>query len=191
MNLIEHLNASDQTEIVFSRSFLNKMFALPEYSIAFEGLKERVYEYDYSLGAEFFDAMGNDEILQGDVKAKVSLEKSVSMLVADVTLEGSLVMPCDRCNENVEVPIKGGLKQIYKLLERDDYDSEEVILLGSNEHEIDITGPIYECLILALPSRKVHEETACDPEVLKALGFTANDNEKTDPRWNVLRGMTG
>jgi uncharacterized metal-binding protein YceD (DUF177 family) len=168
------------------------MFSLAEHSIAFEGLKEQLYHYDYRLGQAFFEAMANDDLPAGDIHVDVELDKRSTMLVAEIAMKGSVNVLCDRCNADANIPVEGRLRQIFKLSEKESYDDEEVIALGSNEHEINLTGSMYECLLLALPARRVHEVGNCDPAVVSLLDEDSEEGEKKiDPRWNALRGMTG
>ena len=107
-------------------------------------------------------------------------------MVADLKMEGRVNTSCDRCDGELTLDVVGRLRQIFKTSEKEDYDDEEVIFIPSNEHELNLSNSIYECLMLALPARKVHELDACDPEVLKALNNVVESQQKTDPRWERI-----
>ncbi len=92
----------------------------------------------------------------------------------------------------MELAVNGDLRQIYKTSTRSEYDDEEVITIGSNQHELNLTDAFYECLVLALPVRRIHKEDDCDPAVLEALRkIEVKEEHQSDPRWNALRGLAG
>jgi uncharacterized metal-binding protein YceD (DUF177 family) len=76
-------------------------------------------------------------------------------------------------------------------------NTEEIILLNRNEHELDVSGLIYEYIMLAVPLFKRCEEEGntqwCDQEMiekLKSLSVPEPENEDTaDPRWEALRNI--
>ncbi len=166
------------------------MFALPEHNIAFEGLKDKIHRFEYEIDSEFFALMENEELSNGKLSVVVDLDKRSNMMVAGLQMEGYISTTCDRCAGGLSLEVAGGLRQIFKTSERQEYDDEEVIIIPSNEHELNLSNSIYECLMLAVPVRKVHEMEDCDPEVLKALNITSETQQEIDPRWNALRGLS-
>ena len=57
---------------------------------------------------------------------------------------------------------------------------------------MDMFQPMYELLIVSLPSRFIHENDGCDPEVMKFLNSsdTPQDNKnEVDPRWEALNKL--
>lgn len=74
-------------------------------------------------------------------------------------------------------------------------DDEDIIILAKNDHEIDISGLIYEYINVALPFINVCDNEGntpyCDKEMLDKLNkFSANeDNDETDPRWDALKNI--
>lgn len=171
----------------------DKMFELPEHSIAFEGLKEGLHHFEFELEQSFFEEVSNEELNGGAVHVNLALDRRTSMLVADLELNGSIDTMCDRCNAPVSLPVKGELRQVYKLANAEVYDDDDVIAVSTNTHEINLSSAMYECLLLSVPARKVHSDGDCDQEIISLLnaGVEENPDNDNDPRWNVLREIAG
>jgi hypothetical protein len=64
------------------------------------------------------------------VKVALLLEKKETMLVGNFTLTGFVTSMCDRCNDVIEVPVKGNFRLVYKFgLEISDDESLIVFFL--------------------------------------------------------------
>ena len=76
------------------------------FRIAFKGLKNGRHTFDFEVGEALFEASGNTEIKGGACRAHVELDRAETMLGFDVTIDGSVVVACDRCLEDCEVPVR-------------------------------------------------------------------------------------
>ena len=165
------------------------MFSLPEHSIAFEGLKECTHNYDFELGDDFFELVGIEDIQTGQLRADLALNKRGSMLDANVSIAGSINTECDRCARALSMDIQGSIRQVFKTAGMSAEDSDDVIIVPSNVHEINLTNTFYECLMLALPQRRAHELDDCDQEVVSRLYIDQEEENEPDPRWAALKGL--
>ena len=75
---------------------------------------------------------------------------------------------------------------------------DDVLIIGRDDHEIEVGQYLYEFIILALPYQKIHPDDpegnpACNKEMLKKLNAHRTgepDKVKTsDPRWDALKGI--
>lgn len=68
---------------------------------------------------------------------------------------------------------------------------DELWILPREAYQIDLFQPIYEAFITSLPTRIVHEEKGCNPDVLKYLSpeESSSTKEEIDPRWNELNNL--
>ena len=163
------------------------MDPLKEHTIAFSGLKDGEHTFTYKLGKEFFDAAGVEDFEGGDVAVKVSMDKSTTMLVTNIHVEGPVAVRCHHCNEPMDFALIGDQRQIFQLTDEEEYDDDELIGLGTHAYEVNLTHYIYECLRLSVPARLVHVPGECDPEVEKVLGKYSVEHEPIpDPRWEIL-----
>lgn len=166
------------------------MEALADHTIAFTGLKDGQHRFDWVLGQDFFDAAHEEEFDGGAVGVRVTLDKSATLLVANLHISGTVRTTCDHCAAPLQLPVEGDQRQIFQLHGESDVDDEELVVLDPKAHSINLTHYIYECLRLALPARHVHAPGQCDPEVEAALGKLRVEHEPVpDPRWDALNQL--
>lgn len=137
------------------------------YSIAFKGLKNGIHTFDFDVDGSLFEAYGSTEIKGGSCKVHVVLDRAETMLAVDTTIDGAVIVECDRCLEDCEVPVHFAGRLLVKFSdEADDYDGE-VMWIAPSVGEIDLTQYIYESIVLSLPYQRVHPEGQCDPAMLE------------------------
>jgi uncharacterized metal-binding protein YceD (DUF177 family) len=91
----------------------------------------------------------------------------------------------------MQLDVEGQMELIYKFGIEESLD-ETLVVLSPDSYQIDMFQPIYELLIVSLPSRFVHENDGCDPDVLKFLSKSPVSQEKKteiDPRWSALNKL--
>ena len=133
------------------------------YTIAYRGLRSGLHDFHFKVDGGLFRAYGSTEIKDGDCDVSVALERGESMLTLDVTVDGSVVVECDRCLEDCNVPIHYEGQLLVKFSDEvHEYDGEVMWLLPM-EDEVDLTQYIYESIVLALPYQRVHPDGECNP----------------------------
>ena len=166
------------------------MEALKEHNIPFTGLKDGQHQFQFELGQAFFDATGEEEFNGGDMHVDVTLDKTPTMLVTHIQVDGTVTTTCDHCNAALDLRVKGEQRQIFQLHGEDQFDDDELVALDAKAHSINLSHYIYECLRLALPARRVHAPGECDPEVDAVLGKLSVEHEPvTDTRWDALKQL--
>ena len=121
------------------------------YTIAYRGLRSGLHDFHFKVDGGLFRAFGSTEIKDGDCDVSVALERGESMLTLDVNVDGSVVVECDRCLEDCNVPIHYEGQLLVKFSDEvHEYDGEVIWLLPM-EDEVDLTQYIYESIVLALP----------------------------------------
>lgn len=173
-----------------------------EYKIKFTGLKDGLHTFTYNIGNEFFEQFEFTDIEGASVVVEVSLNKQPTMMIADFSLSGVVDLMCDRCTDNVTMPIESEEELIYKFTE-EEFEDEKVVSVYHNEIEIDLTQPIFEFITLAIPSKRLHLDGECNQTMLKEINnyllveedenqIEPTDEEKEeeiDPRWSALNKL--
>ncbi|MBO5831040.1 MAG: DUF177 domain-containing protein [Alistipes sp.] len=148
------------------------------YSIAYKGLKNGSYDFDFQIDDKLFEAYERVEIKSGNCKAHVELKRSETMLELEVTISGEVICECDRCLEDCPIGVDYSGELVVKFSDEiDDYDGD-VMWISPSEDKLDLTQYIYESIVLSLPYRRVHEEGGCNPEMLAA--FTEISEEELE-----------
>lgn len=182
------------------------------YTIAYKGLGPGPHDFDFEVRDDFFkrnDGAGGTEnsagngIKGGCVDVEVELEKRGSMLQLRVRMEGSVIVACDRCLEDCELPVDYQGKLAVKFSEEEIPFDGEVMWVNPADSLLDLEQYIYESIVLALPFRRVHPEDVhgtplCNPAMLEKFRIVSEEEfeeltaEKPvgeDPRWAKLKEL--
>ncbi|MEO0403520.1 MAG: DUF177 domain-containing protein [Bacteroidota bacterium] len=161
-----------------------------EERIPFVGVKEGNHDYKFHLTETFFSSFEFGEIEQSDIQVSLRLEKQSNMVQLHFEMGGTVNLPCDRCGKELKVNLSESYHQIYKYGDTTSFD-DEIYILGSNEHELDVHHLLYEYAHLSLPSKRVHESlNDCDyDDDLISEDLPNDEEEGTDPRWDALKGL--
>lgn len=147
--------------------------------IALNGLPSGKTVFEGRLGKEFFVEFGNSEILDADVKTMVTVDKSGSYIGIDMMLEGYVTVECDRCLEDLVLPVSRTVLLEVKFgigEAQEQQDGErEVLYLSQDNTELDLSLTAYDYVCLSLPLQRHHGEGGCNPETLKHLCGFGND----------------
>jgi uncharacterized metal-binding protein YceD (DUF177 family) len=166
------------------------MNSLAQFIIPVTGLKPGSHQFDFEIDDSFFEHFEYSEIQKGKINLHLLIEKEDNLLDLHFTFNGHVRIPCDRCYEPFDLPIKGNERLILRF--GDDYheESEEIQVVPIGENHFDISSFIYEYIHLSLPVRRVHPEnelgeSTCDPEIIHRLEDLSS-HHGPDPRWEVL-----
>jgi uncharacterized metal-binding protein YceD (DUF177 family) len=167
-----------------------------QYIISFAGLKEGEHNFEFDFGQEFFDEHTLLEARGGKVKAIVILNKKATMLTLDFSISGFLEIQCDRCLDYFNYPIRYQGDLVVKFGDQPSASTDEIWIIPTSEHELDLKQYFFECIGLCLPISRIHPENAddessgCNADMLKRLNLhAAGDEENTDPRWDKLKNL--
>ena len=139
----------------------------------------------------FFNCFDATKGTKGMVNARVDIVKSSLLMEVRMKIEGAVEAICDRCLEEMELPISGELDLYAKYGEREEGNDDDFIILAPEDDFLDLSSYLYEIYMLNYPMRVVHEEGHCDPAMERVLDeYITDEKEKpTDPRWDDLRKL--
>ena len=144
------------------------------FIIPLNGLAAGDNSFSWHAGKEFFEAFENTEILDADLDVSVTVEKSGRYIGVDCEVDGSVVVSCDRCMENLRMPIVADIMLSVKF--GDEASSEEhqegereIIFVPEGDAEMDLSQIVYDYVCLALPMQRYHGDGECNPDALKYL----------------------
>ena len=175
------------------RVVMNDGFIIP-----LNGLAVGKNEFFRHADKEFFDSFENEEIRAADLQIRFLVEKSGRYIGVDCDVEGSVVVECDRCLEDVEMPIDTHISLRVKFGKEESAEDRqegerEIIFIPQDDVELDMSQIIYDYVCLALPMQRTHEEGGCNPEVMKHYGAPAevtdySEDEMANP-FSALKDM--
>ncbi len=174
------------------------MGRLGTYKVDLKGLKEQSATYEWVVGNDFFALVEGEDVQKGNVNVKLLLTKEADLFNLDFELQGSAVVSCDRCLDDLSLLIDttGNLK--IKLGE--DFDDDgDILIVPEDDGTVNVAWYIYEFIVLSLPLKKVHAPGKCNREMMSKLSEhlideVAEDSDEQDmtsgeidPRWNDLK----
>ena len=168
------------------------------FEIAWQGLKLGEHELIFDLDDKFLIwKYPETEYKQLNVQIKVTFDKQVNFFMFHFNIDGSLVVPCDRCGEEFELSLWDEFDLLVKLNDVEDEDQIEeeadVVFISRSETVLDISDWLYEFLMLSIPLQKIHSQDAkgndtCNPDVLAFLKQSAEalEQENKNTIWKGL-----
>ena len=164
------------------------------FKVNLKGMKEQTAVCDFILDSEYFQYIGSENVKKGCLSAHLDVIKAAASYELKFHIKGDVVVPCDVCLEDMNLPIDTVNKVVVRMGEEYE-DDGELITIPQDEGFVDVAGLIYEFITLAIPIRHVHEPEDCNQEMLKRLRClspettnTPNDS-KADPRWSELEKL--
>ena len=149
------------------------MDALTDFIIPIIGLKLGEHSYRFKVDRQFFKEFDNTDLQEGSLQVDLVLKKRSNLMELMFRVKGNVNCLCDRCGGDLELPLDHQEMRIVKFSQEDFDNTADVLIIGSEEHEINVSHIVYETIFLGLPIRKFHDQETngqiCDEGVIKKL----------------------
>ena len=177
-------------------------------------MQQNVQEFEYLLDNRFFADIGGEDIQKGKINTRLTITKKANAFDLSFTFNGIVIVPCDRCLDDMDLPIETSARLIVKFGKDYSEESDEIVVIPESEGIINLAWFLYEFVALAIPIKHVHAPGKCNKQMTSKLKkhsskssgddeqpFDSDDSddaiitdddpdeEKTDPRWDALRGL--
>jgi uncharacterized metal-binding protein YceD (DUF177 family) len=182
------------------------------YKVELKNLSPGVHQYEYFLENKFFVDIDGDEVQKGKVKVNLTVKRTSMVFDMNFQLEGIVFVPCDRCLDDMELPVSTQNKLVVKFGKEYAEESEEIVIIPEEEGEINLAWFIYEFIALAIPMKHIHAPGKCNKtmssKLKKHTARRADDEDEfdeeaaddivvdddaadipSDPRWDALKGL--
>jgi uncharacterized metal-binding protein YceD (DUF177 family) len=179
------------------------MKSLKEFDVELFRLSDGKQSFDYELDDKFFALLEGSILEKGNLKAKVVLNKSERLILAEFDIKGTIELTCDRSLEPYDYAIESNQNLVFKFGEEFAELSEDVIMIPRDLQKLSLAQYLYEFIGLSVPMKKLHpkfqqEEESEDDEQETKLIYTSEEEKKNnsgkegediDPRWNALKDL--
>jgi len=177
-------------------------------------MQQDIQVCEYLLGNHFFVNIDGEDIQKGRVNTKLTISKKGGVFDLSFTFSGIVIVPCDRCLDDMDLPIETTAHLIVKFGKDYSEESDEIVVIPEAEGIINLAWFLYEFVALAIPIKHVHAPGKCNKQMTSKLkkhtvkseddeqSFGQDDpddviitdddpdnEEKTDPRWDALKGF--
>ncbi len=171
------------------------MCSLETYKIDLKGMNTEEQVLSFHLDDSFFGSLDGSQLEHGALHVSVSIRKMIGFFELQFHTEGTVVVSCDRCLDDMDQTIDTDNTLIVKL--GDSYsEDDDTVTIDENEGILDLSWFIYEFIMLAIPIKHVHAPGKCNSAMtqkLEELSGTVRsseeDGEVIDPRWEQLKNL--
>ncbi len=173
-------------------------------SIPLKGFEADAQEFRFHVDDDFFKNWEESDIKGGDVDVRVVVHCVEGVYRLDFALEGTIVVLCDRCLDEMTLPVQTDYVLKVKYGSEYNDDDDELIVIAEEDNSFDCSNVVYDTLALSVPYNHSHEdESECNAQmmsILKAhsvdeiseeetIDDNQNEGEMVDPRWEALRKL--
>jgi len=170
-----------------------------------------IQNIEYKLDNVFFSNIGSDDIQKGRLTVNLTVKRIQKMFEFNFHIEGTIVIPCDRCLDDMDFAVITDNRLIVKLGKEYAEESDEIIVIPEEEGEINLAWFIYEFIVLTIPIKHIHAPGKCNKAMTSKLKkhspkgsndddddfagadeniiITDEEDSSTDPRWDALKGL--
>jgi uncharacterized metal-binding protein YceD (DUF177 family) len=171
------------------------MKSLEMLKIDLKSLTDEETTLSFDLDDTYFAALDGADVKKGSLHVSVSIRKATGFFELLFHTVGTVIVPCDRCLDDMEQPVETDNRLIVKF--GSEYSEEDdIIVVPEDEGILDASWIIYEFVALVIPIRHVHAPGKCNPAMTKALEELSADrssdeesSQAVDPRWEKLKNL--
>lgn len=168
-----------------------------KYNVDLKGLKTASLNLEFELDNVFFGDIDGEEFQKGAVKAVVTVKKNRDIFDFTFAMSGTVVVPCDRCLDELEIEVE--TENSLKVKLGSEYaDEGDVVVVPEQDGDLNIAWYLYEFIALALPMKRVHAPGKCNSDMLGKLKKHSSvedgeaveeEKQEVDPRWAGLKNL--
>ena len=129
------------------------MLTLQPFVAQLRTLRTGTSEFIWKAGREFFENYGDSGILDADITVTALVSNHGLTIGVKAAIAGSVTVPCDRCLENLAIPVDTSFEETYT----------------PESDVLDISQEVYDYVLTSLPMVRVHPEGECNGETTKYL----------------------
>ena len=158
--------ADNGKSCIFAAAFKKPPYTMAQtdtYTIDLHALPKGEQAFEWVLQDDFFQAVEQEEILGGEVKAKATVDAKPSGFVVDLQIEGEVSIVCDRCLDPMKQAVEGEETLLVKWGKADTQTDEDIIYVDEAEGKLDLSWLLYELIELSLPIVHSHQAGECNP----------------------------
>lgn len=181
-------------------------------------MPEGTQEFAYHLDKQFFVNMESTDVHDADLEVRLTVVHKHDMYNLAFHIIGTVTLICDRCLDDLILPIDVTYDIAVKY--GDDYDeTDELLIIPQTDLTLNVSYMIYDTVSLAIPLKHVHPMGKCnramsallrkhravkddeDAELAETLigemeampddvDDAPSEAPATDPRWDGLKKLS-
>ena len=186
------------------------MRKLTEMKLTFSSLPIGKQDFNYHIDGKFFNEIEASEVRSGSVDVALSVtHRQEGIYELDFVCNGIIIIPCDRCLDDMEHQVETSYHLTVKLGDEYDESVDNVLVIPSSWRTLDLSPIVRDTVLLTIPMMHAHSPGDCNQEMLGRLrehtpqSFdsdedfmrepqseqSADGEGATDPRWDALKQL--
>ena len=113
------------------------MCSLETFKIDLKGMKTDEQCLEFDLDDDFFKTLNTSEVNRGALHVSVSIRKMTGFYELLFHAEGTVIVPCDLCLDDMEQPINTDNRLLAKLGTETNTEDDDVVIVDENEGILD------------------------------------------------------
>ncbi|MDD3080109.1 MAG: DUF177 domain-containing protein [Paludibacter sp.] len=178
------------------------------YNVVLKDITTGTSVFEYDLDDVYFKKIDSPEVQRGNVNAKVTVRKKIETFELQFVLDGYVLIPCDRCLDDMKQPISYKEKLLVKFGTKFS-EENDIVVVPESEGTINIAWFLYEFIVLNIPLKHVHAPGECNKTMVSKLkrhiarskdddendmdfdddDDVVEDDNQIDPRWEGLQNI--
>ena len=171
------------------------------FKIDLRGMKAAMATFSMDIDNEYFAHIDGPEVQKGKAAVTATVTANHGKFGIHFDIQGTIIVICDRCLDEMELPINTKGDITVKLGEAFGEEGDTIIV-PEKDGFINVAWYIYEFVALAIPIKHVHAPGKCNRDMTSRLDkysvqegedgeliIPSDDNDEStrDPRWDALK----
>ena len=174
------------------------MDRLVSYSLPIKGLQNGIHEFIFHVDGDFFGHFEHSPVQIADIELTLVLDKRPGMLTLEFDFSGTIDTECDRCLAPIHLPVSDCQVVMVKYSEEEEQEDADVIFIHPETTSLDVSGYVYEFIVLSIPMIKTYDcqeenPPVCDQEMLLLLEQgnepLPEEEKEENPVWQKLKDL--
>jgi len=147
-----------------------------QFKLPLKSLPKGTHEFDYHLDKQFFVNMENTDVRDASVDVKLTVTYANEVYLLAFVLNGTVVVPCDRCLDDLPLDIDTTYDIKVKYGDRYSEESDDLMEIPESESYLNVAYMISDTVALAIPIKHVHQLGKCN----RAMSALLKKHRATD-----------
>lgn len=133
-----------------------------DYKLMLSSLPEGKHAFDYHLGKKFFENMESSEVRDADIEVALDVDHRGNAYALHFHLTGSLTVACDRCLDDLVLPVDTTYDLTVKYGEDYNDESDSMLIIPERDNYLNVAYMLRDTAVLAIPARHIHPKGQCN-----------------------------
>ncbi|MBO4722424.1 MAG: DUF177 domain-containing protein [Muribaculaceae bacterium] len=178
--------------------------------LTFSSLPIGKQNFNYHVDGKFFNEIEASEVRSGSVDVALNVtHRQEGIYELDFVCNGIIIIPCDRCLDDMEHQVETSYHLTVKLGDEYDESVDNVLVIPSSWRTLDLSPIVRDTVLLTIPMMHAHSPGDCNQEMLGRLSEHTTQSFESDedfmrepqseqsaaaegdidPRWEALKKL--